>query len=116
MSRRRRGSNPRSTHEEGYDEYSHDDEDEWDESEEDHTTSSPSIPSRDQHDELAEEGVTRFFESEDDDSDGDEALNSPPLDTEQSLLFNAQIKNGSTSITLSFTSSKSSKRVASKNH
>ena len=73
MSRRRRGSNPRSTHEEGYDEYSHDDEDEWDESEEDHTTSSPSIPSRDQHDELAEEGVTRLFESEDDDSDGDEA-------------------------------------------
>ena len=82
MSRRRRGSNPRSTHEEDCDEYSHDDEGEWDESEEDHTTSSPSIPSRDQHDELAEEGVTRFFESEDDDSDGDEALNSPPLDTE----------------------------------
>ena len=55
MSRRRRGSNPRSTHEEDCDEYSHDDEGEWDESEEDHTTSSPSIPSRDQHDELAEE-------------------------------------------------------------
>ena len=73
MSRRRRGSNPRSTHEEGYDEYSHDDEGEWDESEEDHTTSSPSIPSRDQHHELAEEGVTRFFESEDDDSDADSA-------------------------------------------
>ena len=36
---RRRGSNSRSTHQEGYDEYSHDDEDEWDESEEDHTTS-----------------------------------------------------------------------------
>ena len=73
MSRRRRGSNPRSTHEEGYDEYSHDDESEWDESEEDHTTSSPSIPSRDQHDELAEEGVTQLFKSEDDDSDADSA-------------------------------------------
>ena len=82
MSRRRRGSNPRSTHEEGHDEYSHDDEGEWDESEEDHTTSSPSIPSRDQHHELAEEGVTRFFESEDDDSDADEASNSPPLDAD----------------------------------
>ncbi|MGB1985905.1 MAG: hypothetical protein ACPICB_00410 [Candidatus Poseidoniaceae archaeon] len=82
MSRRRRGSNPRSTHEEGYDEYSHDDEDEWDESEQDHTASSPSIPSRDQHHELAEEGVTRLFESEDDDSDADEASNSPPLDAD----------------------------------
>jgi hypothetical protein len=80
MSRRRRGSNPRSAHQEGYDEYSHDDEDEWDESEEDHTTSSPSIPSRDQHHELAEEGATRLFESEDDDSDVDEASNSTPLD------------------------------------
>ena len=73
MSRRRRGSNSRSTHQEGYDEYSHDDEDEWDDSEENHTTSSPSIPSRDQHHELAEEGTTRLIESEDDDSDADSA-------------------------------------------
>ena len=79
MDRRRRGSNPRSTHEEGYDEYSHDDEDEWDDSEENHTASSPSIPSRDQHYELAEEGTTRLIESEDDD---DEASNSPPLDAD----------------------------------
>ena len=82
MSRRRRGLNPRSTHQEGCDEYSHDSEDEWGESEEDHTTSSPSIPSRDQHHELAGEGATRLFESEDDDSDADEASNSPPLDAD----------------------------------
>ena len=73
MSRRRRGSNSRSTHEEGYDEYSHDDEDEWDDSEEDHTASPPSIPSREQHHELAEEDTTRLYESEDDDSDADSA-------------------------------------------
>ena len=82
MSRRRKGSNSRSTHQEGYDEYSHDDEDEWDESEEDHTASSPSIPSRDQHHEPAEEGITRLFESEDEDSDADEASNSTPLDAD----------------------------------
>ena len=79
---RRRGSNPHSAHQEGCDEYSHDDEDEWEESEEDHNACSPSIPSRDQHHELAEEGPTRLFASEDDDSDVDEISNSLLLDAD----------------------------------
>ena len=61
MSRSRKRTTTKIQFEEDCDEYSHDDEGEWDESEEDHTTSSPSIPSRDQHDELVEEGVTRFL-------------------------------------------------------
>lgn len=79
MSRRRRGSNPRSARQEGYDEYSLDNEDEWGESEDDHATHSPSTPSRGQRQELAEEGVTQFYESEDDDSNADSEPSEPSL-------------------------------------